>query len=93
MGRFQLLNLGGLGYGFELRFWVHSKNRSVKNNSSSVIFNTSPECEEGQHSECYTNTPRGVAILTLGECYLDLTIGSVALTLLEGCFDTLDNTL
>ena len=22
MGRFQLLNLGGLGYGLELRFWV-----------------------------------------------------------------------
>ena len=22
LGRFQLLNLGGLGYGLELRFWV-----------------------------------------------------------------------
>ena len=22
MGRFQLLNLGGLGYGLEMRFWV-----------------------------------------------------------------------
>ena len=22
MGRFQLLNLGGLGYGLEIRFWV-----------------------------------------------------------------------
>ena len=39
--------------------------------------------------ECYTNTTRGVAILTLRKCYLDLTITSVALTLLEGCFDTL----
>ena len=73
--------------------YVHSKNWSVKHNSSSVIFNTSEECEEGQHSECYTNTLWGVAILTLRKCYLDLTIGSVALTLLEGCFDTLDNTL
>ena len=72
---------------------LHSKNWSVKNNSSSIIFKTSEECEEGQHSECYTNTPWGVAILTHRKCYLDLTIGSVALTLLESCFDTLDNTL
>ena len=60
-----------------------------KNNSWSVIINTSQDCEEGQHSECYTNTPWGVAILTLRTCYLDLTIRSVALTLLESCFDTL----
>ena len=46
-------------------------------------------CEEGQHSECYTNTSWGVAILTLWKCYLDLTIKRVALTLPEGCFDTL----
>ena len=62
-------------------------------NSSSVIFNTSEECEDGQHSGCYTNTRRGVAISTLRKCCLDLTIGSVDLTLLEGCFDTLDNAL
>ena len=31
----------------------------------------------------------GVAILTLRKCYRYLTIRSVALTLLEGCFDTL----
>ena len=73
--------------------YVHSTNWSVKNNSSSVIFNTSEECEEGQYSECYTKTPWGIAILTLRKCYLDLTMGSVALKLLEGCFDTLDNTL
>ena len=77
-------------FAVRVRAYVHSKNWSVKNNSSSVIFNTSEECEEGQHSECYTNTPWGVAISTRRKCYLDLTIGSVALTLLEGCFDTLD---
>ena len=37
--------------------YIHSKTEVLKNNSSSVIFNTSEECEEGQHSECYTNTP------------------------------------
>ena len=67
-----------------------SKNWSVKNNSCSVIFSTSQECEEGQHSGCYTNTSSwGVAILTLWKCYLHLTIRSVALTLPKGCLDTL----
>ena len=70
---------------------VHSKNWSVKHNSWSVIFNTSQKCEEGQHSECYTNTSGGVAILTLRKCYRYLTIRSVALTLPEGCFNTLVN--
>ena len=76
---------------------LHSKNWSFNNNSWSVIFNTSQECEEGQHPECYTNTSWGVAILTLRKCYRDLTIPegcfdtvvSVALTLPEGCCDTL----
>ena len=71
------------------RVCMHTKNWSVKNNSWSVIFNPSQECEEGQHSECYTTTSWGVAILTLRKCYRDLTIRSVALTLPEGCFDTL----
>ena len=68
---------------------IHSKNWSVKNNTGSVIFNTSQECEEGQHSKCYTNTSGGVAILTLRKCYRDLTIRSVALTLPDSYFDTL----
>ena len=66
--------------------YIHPKNWSVKNNSWSVIFNTSQECEEVQHSECYTNTSWGVAILTLRKFYRDLTIRSVYFNTSRGLF-------
>ena len=66
---------------------LHSKNWSVKNKPWSVIL-TLIKSARRDNTRSVTPTPRwGVAILTLRKCYLYRTIRSVALTLLEGCFN------